>query len=936
MNVASVFEPSRYQRKTRYYPPGESQSYGWDKEVNDGNFYYDNNPRSMKPPTESNKSNVRQSTKQSNYRRSHTNNDVANYNERPLTSNEQDIMNQYWASEDARAQKTMQDAAVPGQTGMPSQPTTDEPWYDKMAKGFFTDKDPSHMVAGNVADHPISDNREKDKATFDAASYKPSYFFNKNKVFLKNGSSIRNNSENPFNFPMFGSRRHGYSKRPKARTTRRRRVARTKRRGVRKSGSRRRLTGRGSVKFPRIGRTTVRGRGKYTLSNRTTLSQQVPMITRHGSEGGVIFSKTEFIGQLYPHALAQSTLDEGYSVEPSLDGASGLSLIKAKIGDVSVPVGYKIELNPGLRKPFPWFCEIARKYERFRIKKMVFTFQSTTNSQVAQGEVCMAHQINPYSKDLTDKEMFKIQAMSNSMRPDRTFSCGVECNPRLSPHEWKYVRQDALLASDSQRKDEFDYGNFYILSFGTSDASTKILGDLHVTYEIELSGPQLEKSSWSKAAAKPTSGQSHFEYKNASRDAARVAEGQDVMDTHDKTDAPNHASINNWLPMNMNANAANLVGGVIQRYAAGSSNVNGVLVPLNYLNKYSSEQWSPYVGSRFTILMPPKMWYNGTTWTSFGFTYGGNTGLLGYFNNDSNRAYPGLSVFPDTEAARSNCLVEECNIPVILDTEQYQRTFTGTDAAQGTVNCTRSTIQFCAEPDALDDHYIRVTLHVSGSVSGLAGVSEVANNLDFPVVTDANEWILENCEAIRHVPLYGSKVANQSYDSKYSGIGKWGDTASHDMYCSGNTTGALTVTTAGVGNTITQTQLNHAGPRHRNYQTYTWVFRAKNTSNNASAVKIGIPAFNLPSMTSTGTISPGAVLTRSITGTWVATKPSNGSFLLGANAWSIPDSYNCACDMMQFVQRSLQIEIIKDINVLVGGNGILWNGTSSAKNEFFI
>lgn len=350
--------------------------------------------------------------------------------------------------------------------------------------------------------------------------------------------------------------RKGLSTRTRKTTTRRRRVRRVVRRhrGVRVRGTNR--------------KHYVRGRGAYTFSS-SRIAQKIPQFGA-GGEGVTYISNKEQLGLIKTpsdfkgnFALAKLV----YGTNTSKD-ASNLVTVTDLIRDCYFRV------NVGSELLFPWGTGIARKYEQYKLSGLIFTYESTVNSQnsswTSMPELIMSSNDNPFLSAPTSAQDMKIQPMSSSGRVDRNLIAGIECHPaKMGGSGWKYVvpinmsgavEGGAEWQTSVGTRQETDHGVFAIAVEGGSASDlaqlqNKTLGRLFVTYRFQLMRPigksQVGASNkqYSIATAKdPTSaGMS----KTTTKSQTRNAEGQSIKGTvdhnagtqqHDMYVAPNNAS----------------------------------------------------------------------------------------------------------------------------------------------------------------------------------------------------------------------------------------------------------------------------------------------------------------------------------------------------------------------------------------------------------
>lgn len=150
------------------------------------------------------------------------------------------------------------------------------------------------------------------------------------------------------------------------------------------------------------------------------------------------------------------------------------------------------ELNPGQNSTFPFLANIAKNYEEYRLRGMVFHFKSlsgdsTSSTQSGLGYVAMATQYDSLDGVFTTKSEIENYSMSQSGKPSIDQLHGIECAAHVSPLSHLYVRPFGQPADTDIRL--YDFGKTTI---ATSCPGTSVtLGELHVSYDIELYKPKL-------------------------------------------------------------------------------------------------------------------------------------------------------------------------------------------------------------------------------------------------------------------------------------------------------------------------------------------------------------------------------------------------------------------------------------------------------------
>jgi hypothetical protein len=171
------------------------------------------------------------------------------------------------------------------------------------------------------------------------------------------------------------------------------------------------------------------------------------------------------------------------------------------LGDITGSTGFlsrNYAINPGSQNTFPWLSQIAAMFQSYRIKGMIFEFNSTSadalNSvNTALGTVIMSTQYNVAFPPFLNKAEMEQYDYTVSGRPSRNLTHCIECDPSLQVMPHLFTRTGALAAGSDYQF--YDWGNFQLATVGMQAAAT--IGELWVSYEIEFLKPRIASGgSW--------------------------------------------------------------------------------------------------------------------------------------------------------------------------------------------------------------------------------------------------------------------------------------------------------------------------------------------------------------------------------------------------------------------------------------------------------
>jgi len=204
------------------------------------------------------------------------------------------------------------------------------------------------------------------------------------------------------------------------------------------------------------------GSGDYNVGSNSLLSAASSIPDMHKSNQTVTVRHKEYLGDIFSSSTARAFKIDSY------------------------------ELNPGLSKTFPWLHATANNFTEYEIKGLVFHFKSNsgdafTSTDASTGSVLMCTQYRASQQAPANKQEILQQYWSQSAAPQTSFVHAIECDPKENPLKVHYVRSGAKPATDDQMF--YDLGTTYFASVGLQGESVN-MGELWVTYEIELKKPQ--------------------------------------------------------------------------------------------------------------------------------------------------------------------------------------------------------------------------------------------------------------------------------------------------------------------------------------------------------------------------------------------------------------------------------------------------------------
>lgn len=157
-------------------------------------------------------------------------------------------------------------------------------------------------------------------------------------------------------------------------------------------------------------------------------------------------------------------------------------------GSTSFKVQQALPINPGLPGTFPWLSSIASRFQEYEVKGMVYHYVPTSGTfngtSAALGSVMIQTSYRSTDVAPTSKAEMMNEYWSNEVVPFETMAHPIECDPKENVFNVHYIRNTAITTGEPLL---YDLGKTFVATQGQS--TTDIVGDLWVTYEIELKKP---------------------------------------------------------------------------------------------------------------------------------------------------------------------------------------------------------------------------------------------------------------------------------------------------------------------------------------------------------------------------------------------------------------------------------------------------------------
>lgn len=182
------------------------------------------------------------------------------------------------------------------------------------------------------------------------------------------------------------------------------------------------------------------------------------------------------------------------SAVPSMHKTNQTITIRHKeyLGPISGSTAFQVQktysINPGLAATFPWLSGIAGQFEQYTIKGMVFQYVPTSGSFTGNSSALGVVMIQTAYRATEDPPIDKQELLNEYWSTEVVANCGtihpIECNPKENPFQVHYVRSEVSPPGEILM---YDLAKTFVATQGMDN--TGVVGDLWVTYEIELKKP---------------------------------------------------------------------------------------------------------------------------------------------------------------------------------------------------------------------------------------------------------------------------------------------------------------------------------------------------------------------------------------------------------------------------------------------------------------
>jgi len=184
---------------------------------------------------------------------------------------------------------------------------------------------------------------------------------------------------------------------------------------------------------------------------------------------------------------------------PSIHSTNESILLRHKeyVMDVSANVGSgTLEINPGDLASFPWLSQVATSFQEYRFTGLIFEYKSTSavalvsGTNTAMGTFSMATRYRTDISPASSKKALMEYMWAVDTKVSDNCVLPIECAPRENPLERLYIYNGTYkqIPAGSDPK-TYLLGAVDYRVDGTQSGQTNVIGELWVSYEVELFKP---------------------------------------------------------------------------------------------------------------------------------------------------------------------------------------------------------------------------------------------------------------------------------------------------------------------------------------------------------------------------------------------------------------------------------------------------------------
>lgn len=273
---------------------------------------------------------------------------------------------------------------------------------------------------------------------------------------------------------------------------------------------------RNQKKTPKIARPTRRGKAtKKTnpLGNVTIRSRKAKgrggFLDDLGERAGAMLGRAGagLLGKVFglgEYSVKQNTITQPNN-PPILSNTTSGTRIQHReyLGDIVSTTGFTVQvypINPGIGITFPWLSGVAQYFEQYQLWGALVEYKSTSavalnSTSTGLGTVIIATEYDVTKPPFQDKRSMENYMYCTTAPPSVSMLHPIECARDVNVLNTLYIRGDQTPASTLNSNDKrfSDLGNINVATIGMPAAGS-VIGELWITYDVELLKPRLAPS----------------------------------------------------------------------------------------------------------------------------------------------------------------------------------------------------------------------------------------------------------------------------------------------------------------------------------------------------------------------------------------------------------------------------------------------------------
>jgi len=159
-----------------------------------------------------------------------------------------------------------------------------------------------------------------------------------------------------------------------------------------------------------------------------------------------------------------------------------------------------LPIDPSNFGTFPWLANVAKKYQRYKVRGMVIGYRSTSTDYNNSGVVAITVNYDPAEDAYQTMEGLLNSKFAVSCKPSVSMLAPVECDPGRSPMDGYYIKHVTSADVTDATIRQTRLGTINVATEGLSLTPGTSIGQIYVSYDIELLYPYMTMAMASHGA----------------------------------------------------------------------------------------------------------------------------------------------------------------------------------------------------------------------------------------------------------------------------------------------------------------------------------------------------------------------------------------------------------------------------------------------------